>query len=193
MSNISLKRLGIQKSSKKDGKTKKKALLQRTSDDVQTTLMSEAISRNGKIVLDWATIPPKSEVVFREMGGPRYLNPLSFISPSNAYLTIEDCHRALVASIYSACLILFELKRQVSGPRNGRLVLDGSPRLLNEELVQEVNKLGPTLYAPQPASGLLRNLWSAYLEWDSSFAMESGQSYMSLVAMGTIGADMIDR
>lgn len=192
MITIFLKRFGIRQSSKNDRKTKKKALLQRTSDHVHTTLMSETNSRRGKLALDWATISPGSSGVFYG-DGVEFSGCLPDYSFSRArHLTFGDCHGALVESIYKARLILFELKRRVSGLRNGGLVLDGTPRLLDEELVQEEGKLGGALCGPKSVTVLLHSLLFTHLRLHAGFEMESGQSCMRLVVMETTGADMTD-
>ena len=71
----------------------------------------------------------------------------------------------------------------------GRLVLHGSPRLLDEELVQETSKLEGALRGPQLVIRLLRNLLSTYLRLHPRFELESGQSY-GVGGRGQIVADM---
>ncbi|ERF74209.1 hypothetical protein EPUS_03399 [Endocarpon pusillum Z07020] len=192
MITIFLKRLGVRHSSKDDRKTKKKALLQHTFDDVHTTSMPEANSRKGILALDWATVPPGSNGVFYG-DGVEFSGCLPDYSFSRSHhLTFADCHEALVASIDKARRILFELKLQVSCLRNGRLVLDGSPRLLDEELVQAVIELGGALCGPKSVTALLHKLLSAHLRQHPGFKKESARLQASLLRLDkTFRTDII--
>ncbi|KAF7512019.1 hypothetical protein GJ744_002732 [Endocarpon pusillum] len=175
--------LGVRQSFKNDGKTKKKALLQHTFDDGHTTLMPEANSSKWRLALDWATVSPGSNGIFYG-DGVEFSGCLPDYSFSRSrHLTFGDCQEALVASIYKARLILFELKRRVSGLRNGRLVLDGTPRILDEELVEAVSDLEGVLRAPQSVTPLLHKLLSAHMGLHPGFKKESARLTASLLRL----------
>ena len=190
--------LRSRRSSKNDQKTKKKPRIRRTSPhDDFLNLRSETDCSKMDSAFDSANISSWSNSIFdvdslKLIGClPKYGFDQQISEP--CYLTPGDCHVALMFSIYKARLMLFELRRRVSGLKKGTLVLDGTPRLLDEELVREVKFLREALRVEPRGNVLLQKLLDTHLQLDPRWKLESGQSYMRPMIMGPTSTDVTDR
>ena len=188
-------RVKARSSLRNDRKKIEKSRLEQLFDYKHVKTVFKGHDHEDATVFDGVDIPSGSNTVFY---GDRvnFSGLLPSYEPydtsSRCYLTFVDCHQALIASVYKARLLLFELERQVFGLKGGRLVLHGTPRHLDEKLVKDVTALEDTLYVPQHVGSLLENLLSAHLRLHPRFEMHSGQSYMRSVLVGIIVSDMTD-
>lgn len=147
---------------------------------------------NNDTVFDGIEIPSGQGIVFYGNGVtfqghlPNYLSYDRPYRSFRLYLTFVDCHRALIASIYKARLILFELKQRAFSLKSGRIVLDGTPRRLDEDFVKDMHRLEESLVRPHCVGTLLDRLLSAHLRLHPRYEKESGESPVRLILVGWI-------